>query len=276
MRPLAAAGLLEPRSETIVVAGARMRVLAAGTGAPLLYLHGVGDLGGWLPALGMLAETSAVLRPDHPGFNGSDDDAAITSVAGLAARHLDLLDALGVDRVDVVGTSLGGWVAAELALRAPERVRSLVLVDAAGLPTPPSTASMFELDPDELLARTCGDAASVAAGRQREAAVRADAQLLAARARNADAALRLAGGPRLADPGLAARLPGIVAPALVVWGSDDGLVPVELADQWSALLPDARRHVIDGAGHLPFVDRPEEFVGAVRDFLQPSGVSTGR
>lgn len=257
------------QERAVLVDGRRIVVSSAGEGSPVLYLHGVGDLGGWLPALSGLAETFSVLRPDHPGFNASDDDPEISSVAQLAARHLQLLDELGLDRVDVVATSLGGWIAAEMALGAPERIRRLVLVDAAGLPTPASVPSMYALDADELVARTCGDAASLARGRQREAALRQDTALSARRVRNADAARRLAGGPSLADPGLEHRLPELRTPTLVVWGELDGLLPVEMAAQWATLLPDARLHVVPGAGHLPLVDRPEEFVAVVRDFLVP-------
>jgi pimeloyl-ACP methyl ester carboxylesterase len=258
--------LAQPTSDAVVVAGRRVCVLTAGTGEPLLYLHGVGDLGGWLPALAGLAERFAVVRPDHAGFNGSDDDPAVTTVAGLAARTLELLDVLGLPRVHVVGTSLGGWVGAELALLAPERVGRLVLVDPAGLDGATAAPSMFDLDPAELTARTCGDAESQAAGRARAAAVDADPALAARRARNAATALRL-GGRALRDPGLAARLAGLRVPALVVWGALDRLLPVALGDEWAAAVPGARLHVVAGAGHLPPVDRPAEFVALVGDFL---------
>jgi pimeloyl-ACP methyl ester carboxylesterase len=241
-------------------------VLTAGQGEPLLYLHGVGDLGGWLPALGELASGFRVVRPDHPGFNGSDDDATVDSVAALAGRTLDLLDVLGLDRVHVIGTSLGGWVAAELALRAPGRVARLVLVDPAGLTGPVEGPSMFDVDPDELVRLTCGDTGSQVAGQARDAAVRADAELSARRARNAAAARRI-GGPTLRDPSLSHRLADVDACTLVVWGERDGLLPVELGSAWTAAIPRARLHVVDGAGHLPLVDRPGEFVQVVRAFL---------
>src|SRR3954451_19358937 len=123
-----------PHSGTVVAEGLRVHVLSAGTGTPLLYLHGAGDLGGWPPALGSLAGTFRVVRPDHPGFNASDDDPGVDSVAALADRYQQLIDVLDVDRFDLVGPSFGGWLAAELALRVPERVGRLVLVDPAGLP----------------------------------------------------------------------------------------------------------------------------------------------
>lgn len=268
----------EPRAETVVVDGIRIHVLSAGGGFPLVYLHGAGDLGGWLPALGGLAGSFRVVRPDHPGYNGSDDAPGVGSVADLADRYVPILDALGVDRCHLVGTSLGGWLAAELALRIPARVERLVLVDPAGLPAAIPAPSMFEVSPDVLIELTCGDAESLAAGRARDAAVRADAVLLGRRGRNGATTARLAGEPYLHDPGLAARLPGLRTPTLLVWGALDGLCPVETAARWTALLPDARLHVVDGAGHLPLVDRPAEFVDVVRDFLSaapPSAAATG-
>jgi pimeloyl-ACP methyl ester carboxylesterase len=261
-----------PDAETVVADGVRVHVLSAGSGAPLLYLHGAGDLGGWLPALGSLARTFRVVRPDHPGFNGSEDDPAAGSIAALADRYVQVLDVLGLDRFDLVGSSLGGWLAAELALRVPERVGRLVLVDPAGLPPKVPGPDMFAAGPDELVVLTGGDEASLAAGRQRDAAVRADAALSERRRRNTETAARLAREPYMHDPGLAPRLARLrTPPTLVVWGALDRLFPVATAARWVDLLPDARLHVVDGAGHLPFVDRPDEFVAVVRDFLTRPG-----
>lgn len=257
----------EPRAETVVADGGRVHVLSAGSGAPLLYLHGAGDLGGWLPALGSLAGGFRVVRPDHPGFNASDDDPAAGSIAGLADRYVQVLDVLGLDRFDLVGSSLGGWLAAELALRVPARVGRLVLVDPAGLPPEVSGPDMFAAGPEQLVVLTGGDEASLAAGRRRDAAVRADAGLSERRRRNTETAARLAREPYMHDPGLVARLAGLRTPTLIVWGALDRLFPVATAAQWVDLLPDARLHVVDGAGHLPFVDRPDEFAAVVRDFL---------
>lgn len=256
-----------PRAETVVIRGLRVHVLSAGTGSPLVYLHGAGDLGGWLPALELLTARFRVVRPDHPGFNQSDDDAAVGSVADLAERYLEVLDVLELSTVDLIGTSLGGWLAAEIALRAPGRVRRLVLVDAAGLPPDSPVPDMFEVGDDELVALTCGDAESLAAGRQRDAAVRADAVLSRRRQRNAATTARLAGEPYMHDPSLPARLAALDVPTLVVWGALDGLFPVGTADRWVDALPQARCYVVDGAGHLPLVDRPVEFAAVVADFL---------
>jgi pimeloyl-ACP methyl ester carboxylesterase len=273
-----------PCAETVSVGGLRVHVLSAGTGAPLVYLHGAGDLGGWLPALDRLAAEFRVVRPDHPGFNQSDDDATIGSVAALAERYLDVFDALDHDEFHLIGTSLGGWLAAEIALRAPARVRRMVLVDAAGLAPASPAPNMFEVEEGELIALTCGDEESLAAGRQRDAAVRADAVLSERRRRNTATTARIAGDPYMHDPALPGRLAGLRVPTLVVWGALDGLFPVAMAGHWKNLVPDARSHIVSGAGHLPLVDRPAEFARVVVEFLStdprdaaPSGrtIATG-
>lgn len=252
---------------THTAGGVRIHVLSAGNGPPLVYLHGAGDLGGWLPALGALATTFRVVRPDHPGFNRSDDDPAVDSVGALAQRYLPLFEALGLRRFTLVGSSLGGWLAAEIALRAPEQIDHLVLVDPAGLPPETPVPDMFQTPPEELLALLCGDEDSLAAGRARAAAVRDDSVLAERRARNTASAARLAGEPYMHDPGLGARLAGLRAPTLVMWGALDGLFPVGMARQWTRVLPSARLHVVEGAGHLPLADRPEECVAIIGDFL---------
>jgi pimeloyl-ACP methyl ester carboxylesterase len=121
------------RERDLDVRGIRVRLLSGGSGEPLLYLHGGGDLGQWTPALAALAGRYTVLRPDHPGFSASADAGGIDSVHELAFFYLDLLDELGLGRVMVVGHSLGGWLAADLATIEPGRVSKLVLVSAAGL-----------------------------------------------------------------------------------------------------------------------------------------------
>lgn len=257
----------EPQAHHLDVDGVGIHVLSAGHGTPLVYLHGAGDLGGWLPALGALATTFRVVRPDHPGFNRSDDDPTADSVGALAQRYVALLDALQLDRFHLVGTSFGGWLAAEIALRRPDRVDRLVLVDPAGLPADGPIPDMFRTPPGELVALLCGDADSQAAGRARAAAVQQDPVLVERRTRNTATAARLAGEPYMHDPGLGARLAELRAPTLLVWGALDGLFPIGMAQQWLRAVPSARLHVVEGAGHLPPADRPGEFVEVVREFV---------
>ena len=111
----------------------RIRLMRGGSGSPLLLLHGAGGAGPWLPYMSRLAMKFDLIVPEHPGFGESDTPAWLDNVADLANFYLDFLDALDLDGVHLVGHSLGGWVAAELAVRNTGRLASLTLVSAAGI-----------------------------------------------------------------------------------------------------------------------------------------------
>lgn len=236
------------------------RLAVAGSGPPLLYLHGVGDTGSINPLLRHLAGVHTVLRPDHPGFLGTDP-AGCTTVADVAHHHLALLEALErsgelICPLVVVGSSFGGWVAAELALLAPERVAALVLIDPAGLRGPEPAPDLYTLDPATMVALSF-----------HEPALKAGAGALDDAARdilrgNLAAAHRVA--PIMSDPTLAERLPALAPLTTVVWGADDEILPASYAVQWSQALPRARVEVIENCGHLPHVERLGEFLTLTR------------
>lgn len=260
------------REEYADVRGVRTRILRAGGGPPLLFLHGSGDRGRWLPGLGLLAERFDVIRPDHPGFHDSAEAEHIDTVHDLAFFYLDLLDELGLERTAVVGSSLGGWLAADLASTAPERVERLVLSDPAGLradgvPTP----DMFAMSPAELVdelfvSQELRDAAVAEA-----AAMEDDLELLRPYLRSRIATAHLGWNPYLHDPKLPHRLHRAAMPALVLWGAQDGLLPPALADVWAQALPNARVEILPETGHVAHLERPERFAALVTDFLDQGG-----
>jgi pimeloyl-ACP methyl ester carboxylesterase len=240
----------------------------SGAGAPLLYLHGSGDLGMWLPALTELAKTHRVYRPDHPGFSGSDDKDGIDSVHDLAFFYLDLLDEIEAHEAVVVGSSLGGWIAADLATIEPRRVSRLVLVDACGVraddvPTP----DMFVHSPVELAELIYHDHDLKAAAVQRARGMEGDPELFERYLRNQIATAHLGWNPYLHDPKLPARLHRIAAPTLILWGAEDRLLPVGYAHRWAELLPKAETAIIDDAGHLPLIERSAAALDVLRTFL---------
>lgn len=252
------------------VRGTRVNLLTAGDGPPLLYLHGSGDLGAWQPVLSALAEGHTVIRPDHPGFNGSEDHPEIDTVHDLAFFYLDVLDALELETVAVMGTSLGGWIGADLATIEPARVDRLVLVDAAGVRCEVAghqVPDTFTLDPVEIaeLMWATEEARTDAVAQARS--LEEDPVLFERYLRNRIATAHLGWNPYLHDPKLVTRLHRVRCPVLIVWGAQDRLLPPDYAHRWAELLPHARLSFVADAGHLPLVEQPAAFLDAVRGFL---------
>src|SRR5690349_3092299 len=141
---------MSERVEFIDVRGSRIQVLQGGEGDPLLYLHSGGGETFWLPFHEGLAKNFSVIAPVHPGFDQSEGINRIQDIEDLAFHYLELLDVMKLDKVNIVGTSLGGWIAAEVAVRWPERIKKLILVDAAGIWLPETPmAELFGLEPAE-------------------------------------------------------------------------------------------------------------------------------
>jgi pimeloyl-ACP methyl ester carboxylesterase len=255
------------RESDLTVLGTRVRMLTGGSGDPLLYLHGSGDLGLWLPALSGLAELYKVYRPDHPGFNASDDRAGIDSVHDLAFFYLDLLDEIGAERVALVGSSLGGWIAADLATVEPRRVSRLVLVAAAGVRAEVPTPDAFTLSPAQVaeLLYHGDDLRSLAV--QQAERIEDDPERLRRFLRNRIATAHLGWNPYMHDPKLLERLHRIGAPTLILWGAQDRMLPIGYAHRWAELLPKAELEIVEDAGHLPLVEQPEAALRVLRRFL---------
>lgn len=259
---------IEPTESVVDVRGTAVRLLRAGDGPALLYLHGSGDTGSWLALHDKLARTHTVLRPDFPGFGASEDDDRIDSVHDLAFFCLDLLDTLGIDRVAVVGASLGGWVAADLATIEPHRVTDLVLIGAAGLRVPESgQPDEFTLDAAQLAERLFHSPDHRERALLQAEQLDAEPAAMERHLRNRIATAHIAWNPYFHDPKLVDRLHRIAAPTLIVWGEQDQLVPIGHAHRWHELLPDARLEVIPDCGHLPHVEALPRFLEIVGAFL---------
>lgn len=249
------------------VGGKAIQVWSGGSGRPLLYLHGA-DVCWWMPAHDFLAARHRVHAPVHPGFGSSAGFEQIEGMDDLVFHTLDVMDALRLERPDVVGLSLGGWLAAELALRHPARVGRLVLVDAAGTRVPGvERADLFMAPPARARALLFVDPESAVA-RQ----VVPDApppERLEAALRGREAAARLSWNPHVAYRKLTSRLGRIQAPTLVIWGAQDRVLPLALGQAYQRGIPGARLETVEGCGHLPPFEQPERFARLVLDFLQP-------
>lgn len=239
-----------------------------GAGPPLLFLHGEGCTWRWRAVHDELARHFTVHAPVHPGFGGTDLLDWLTGVDDLAFHYVDLLDALGLSRPIVVGESLGGWLAFQLAAQRPDRVGSLVLVGALGLrPERPAPDLFIKPGPEALgyLSATLDTAAVDPLEGDADAATElwldqaAQARLM---------------WERPYDPKWERRAHHVAAPTRVVWGGADRLLPSEHAARIAALLGAPDPTVVPHAGHLVSVDAPAE-VADVAVGLARSTNSTG-
>ena len=255
-----------PAEEFLEVPGGRVHMFRAGQGEPLLFLHAAGGAGAWLDFHRMLAEGGYdVIAPDHPGFGKSDDFREVEAMDDLVYHYLDLLDALGLERAHVVGASFGGWIAAELAVAAPQRVGSLALLSAAGLRLPEHPVPDIFLMPSAELVATLFHNPPPAPAPAASAAPDIDAVLAAYR--DATALARFSWVPFLSNPKLERRLRRITAPTLVVAPSDDRLIPVAHAQRYASRITGARFAEVPDCGHAMYFERPAEFAAQVTAFL---------
>jgi pimeloyl-ACP methyl ester carboxylesterase len=253
------------REEMVRVAGQDVQLFTGGEGPPLVYLHGAGVFR-WTPAHDRLAAHRRVVLPVHPGFGRSAPREEIEAMDDLVLHTLDVLDALRLARVDVVGLSLGGWLAAELAVHHPERVGRLVLVDAAGTRVPGvERPDLFLCPPGRARELLFADPASTLATTLVPDVPPSDGIEVALRGR--EAAARLLWNPHVAYRKLTRRLGRITAPTLIVWGARDRLLPLALAEAYHRGIAGSSLIVIEDCGHLPPLEQPERFADVVLKFL---------
>jgi pimeloyl-ACP methyl ester carboxylesterase len=254
----------------VEVAGLRIQLRRGGAGPPLLILHGELGVPGWLGAYDALARDFTVHVPSLPGFGQSARPDFIVSVRDLAAWVTWCVRDLGLAQpLPVIGSSLGGWVAAEIATVNPSIFSRMVLVGAAGLqPDEGHVWDYFLHSPREAFARAfCEpDRAPEYARYYGEGFTRDDE---AQAESNREMAARLVWKPYLRSHTLPALLAGVVTPTLVVWGRQDAIIPVSACDRWARAIPGATARVLERCGHVPEMERPEEFVRTVREFLLP-------
>lgn len=249
----------------VEIHGCRTHLRRGGSGAPLLFLHGANGAPAILPFMEKLAQRFDVLVPEHPGFGLSDEPEWLDDIHDLAYFYLDFLQRLGLENVTLVGNSLGGWIAMEIAVRNSARIKSLVLVSPAGFRAPGVQPADTFLMSQEDLARQLFHDQNIAQARLAEPVTPESIDLSL---KNRHAAARLAWEPRFHDPHLAKWLHRIEVPVQIVWGEEDRILPLAFADELKRLLPKAQLHVIRDAGHLPHVEKAEEFCDLVIGFAE--------
>lgn len=245
------------------VNGVEVTVTDRGAGRPVLLLHGGGGPQTVTPWADRLAgaKPARVLTPTHPGFAGTPRPATLDSIRGLAAVYLALLDALDLHDVTVVGNSIGGWLAAEMAVTGSPRVSGYVLVDAVGIEVPDHpVADFYSLTPAELAAHSYADPARYGVN---PAALSQEARATMAGNR---AALEVYAGRTMSDPTLTTRLAAITTSTLVIWGEADRIGDPDFGRAYAAAIPGATFELLTGTGHLPQIETPDALIDAVWPF----------
>ena len=247
------------------VDGIELTGFRAGSGEPLLMLHGAGGPRSTRAAAERLSKKFSVIAPTHPGFADCPEIDRIDTVDDLAYLYLDLLDELKLSDVTVMGFSLGGWIAAEMAVKSTQRIGRIVLVDSVGVKfggaNSRELADLFAIPPAEMPKLTYHDPKFAP-----DPATFSDQDKLHAQ-RSFQAFARYAWEPYLHDPKLKQRLHRIDKPALLIWGEHDKIVDVEYGRKFCAAIPGARMVVVPNVGHVPQVEAPEAFDKIVADFI---------
>jgi pimeloyl-ACP methyl ester carboxylesterase len=241
-----------------------VRMWRDGQGRALLFLHGAAGIPGWLPFFTHLATRHEVIVPEHPGFGNSDNPAWIRNVGDVAMYYLDFLDELGAQRVHLVGHSLGGWIAAELAVRNSARLATLTLIAPAGIRVKGvPIGDNFIWSPEETTRNLFHDQAFAEKMlAQVPSEEEADRQLT-----NRFMAAKLGWEPRWFNPSLERWLHRIKVPTLVLWGAEDKFFPSRYAERWGERVPGAKVELIPQCGHLPHVEKAEITAQKIIGFL---------
>jgi pimeloyl-ACP methyl ester carboxylesterase len=257
---------MTPDERTVRVNGLPCRVWEAGTGERLGYLGGLGGVLRWSPFLELLSRRRRVIVPSLPGFPGALGHDRLDDIADWVAAALDLLEESGLEGADLIGASVGGMLAAEIAAFSRAAVRRLVLVAPFGLfDVGDPVADVFAQKPKDLPALLCVRPERLAE-EQSPPQEEDPAEWMIMLARAGEAAARILWS--LGDHGLAKRLHRIRVPTLVLWGTADRVIPPSYARRFAAGIGGAVEvATIEGAGHFADLDAPDEVATAIERFL---------
>jgi pimeloyl-ACP methyl ester carboxylesterase len=255
--------------ETIDVRGLPVAYRRKGSGPPTLFLHGAGSTRMWLPFYERMSESVDLIAPEHPGFGDTPMPEWLDGFDDLVLFYRDFLDAMQLDRVHLIGFSLGGWIASQIAIFYPDRLKSLTLITPAGLRVPEAPMTDFlRMPPENIPSLLFGDnwmdyVEFMPDPHDFDAAMRGYGEMTTF--------VKLAWNPRY-DYKLERRLPNVELPALVIRADDDRLIPNAHPERWAELLPNARLEHVAGSknptGHGLVMQEPDRAAEVISRFIQ--------
>jgi pimeloyl-ACP methyl ester carboxylesterase len=251
---------------TVTVSTTQVELFSGGSGPALLFLHGAGGNAGWQPWHDELAKTYTVYVPSQPGFNGTERPDWVYTITDVAHFNRSLVQALGLSPYILIGSSMGGWVAAEMAAMCHDDLKSLILIDAAGLkPARGEIAEIFMVSTQTRQKQRFYDPTQVPNIERYTRALTPEEQVV--EHANREMASRLCWRPYLHNLSLPHYLSKVSTPTLIVWGRQDAIIPLECGELYQQALPNATLKVIEHCGHSPALEKPHEFVQVVTTFL---------
>ena len=248
------------------IANCELEIHEGGSGAPLLFLHPGSGFRASDPYVALLTAHRRVIAPSHPGFGTSQLPDWIDHVDDIAHIYLELMDKMGLAKVDLIGCSIGGWIAAEMLTKAPERFGKVMLVAPVGVKTGPTDKldipDIYVMPPADVQALMFHDPAKMAVDPSK-----LKDEELAVMARNRETLALLVWEPYMHNPKLRRRLHRVASPTLFVRGESDGLVSAAYLEAYATLVPGAITATIPQAGHAPQIEQPQAFAQIALDFL---------
>jgi pimeloyl-ACP methyl ester carboxylesterase len=256
--------LSEARESYETIAGCKVQMLRGGKGPTILWLHGGGGAGIWTPFFQKLSERYDLIVPEHPGFGRSDTPDWLDNVGDLANFYLDFIKHLGLTNVHLVGHSVGGWIAADLATRNTSSLRSLTLMCPAGIHVKGVTApDLFLWNGEQLIRNLVFDQAIA----DRILSIQPTDEQRVYQAKGMLTLAKIAWQPRFYNFDLRKWLHRIDKPTLVLWGDKDAVLPPAYGPAWRDLIPGARLQVIEQAGHALQLEKIDETLAAISSHI---------
>jgi pimeloyl-ACP methyl ester carboxylesterase len=254
--------------DTIDVSGLEVAYRRKGVGPTTVFLHGAGMTRMWLPFYERLSGGLDLVAPEHPGFGDTEMPEWLEGFDDLVLHYRELFDTLELDRVHLVAFSLGGWIAANLAIFYPDRFKSLTLISPAGLRMPDAPMTDFMRMPPEQIGDLLFNGQTMEYldyfpdPNDIDAAIKGYGEF--------STVAKLIWNPRY-DYRLDRRVPRIALPALVIEPDQDQIVPNAHAKRWAELLPNARLEKVSGdqpTGHLVMIQEPDRTAETILGFVQ--------
>ena len=254
--------------EVLDLAGSKVELVRGGSGDPLVIFHDETGHPGWMRYHEALAQSNTLYIPLNPRAGQSEELDWVRNMRDLAIFQLEVLEDLGLDRVNAIGLSFGGWLAAEMAAMSPDRFKKLVLVNPMGI-LPPSGEifDMFMVVAKDYITRSFLDPDSTPEFKEicPEEPTPEQTELWDL---GRESSCRIGWKPYMYAPTLSQWLRRLSKlPTLIILGRQDAIVPASAGEVFHQSIPGSKLVVLDNCGHRPEIEKTDEFLKAVQDFL---------